>query len=362
MTDRRLFIQSFLSALTALSLPSTSRASPAAQTPRLPFASRNDGLRTTIEEFIYKDPKFRIIGVDVGGVNTVHHMSDCGVQGIELICANGEARALHHNGANKTIQLGATGLCARRILELSRKAVTEVEAEIRSAIQGTDMLFVTAHLGDYTGPGAAPAIASIAKNMGIMTVGVVTMPFWFEGKRWLSNAEAGLSELEASVDSLIVLDYEKLGDKFLSVSTMEDIVTHGNDLLSNAINGIVQVVNSNSSISIDFVDLQNIMSTPGKTSIGTAVARGPGRARLAAEQALVSPFFEGTHLSEAKGVLVLIAASKGSLRLSEFKLAMNAIRANTSMDTHVLYGTLNDESLGGKLKVTVVATGLTSGI
>lgn len=361
MTDRRLFIQSFLSALTALYLPSTSRASPAVQTPLLLLAPSNDELRTTIKEVIYKDPQFRIIGVGDAGGNTVRHMCACGVQGIELICADSNASTLHHNGAHKTIQLGASGLPISRPI-CGRIATRKAEAEIRSAIQGTDMLFVTTNLGSGTGCGAAPEIARIAKNMGIMTVGLVTMPFDWEGPGRYGNAKAGLSELEASVDSLIVLDYEKLGDKFLSVSTMEDIVTHGNDLLSNAINGIVQVVNSNSSISIDFVDLQNIMSTPGKTSIGTAVASGPDRARLAAEQALASPFFEGTHLSEAKGVLVLIAASKGSLRLSEFKLAMNAIRANTSMDTHVLYGTLDDESLDNKLKITVVATGFTSGI
>ncbi len=343
MTDRRLFIQSFISALTALSLPSTSRASSTIQTP-------------------LENPRanFTIIGVGGAGGKTVRHMCACGVQGIKLICADSDASRLHHNGAHKTILLGG-GIYIPRPAK-SCMAARYDEAEIRSAIEGTDMLFVTTNLGCGTGSGAAPVIARIAKNMGIMTVGVVTMPFAWESVHRNKFAMPALNELEANVDSLIVSDPEKLEENLLSISTMEDIVHHGNDLLSNAINGIIQVVNSPSCVSIGFVDLRDSMSTPGKTSIGSAVARGPDRARLAAEQALTCPFFNGTHLSEAKGALVLIAASKGSLRFSEIKLAMNAIRPNISMDTPVLYGTLDDERLGDKLKVTVVATGLTSGI
>jgi cell division protein FtsZ len=339
MTDRRLFIQSFLSVLTAFFLPSTSQASPAKQTP------------------LGNPPaNFTIIGVGGAGGKTVRHMCDCDVQGIKLICADSDASRLHDNGAHKTILLGG-GIYIPRPAK-SRMAARYAEAEIRYAIEGTDMLFVTTNLGCGTGSGAAPAIARIAKNMGIMTMGVVTMPLPCEYVRRNKFAMPALSELEASVDSLIILDPEKLEEKYFSNSTEEDIVSHGNDLIRNAINDIVQVVNSPSSVSIGFVDLLDSISAPGKTSIGTAVARGTDRARLAAEQALACPFFSRTHLSEAKGALVMIASSKGSLRFSEIKLAMNAIRANISINTQVLFGTLDDESLGDNLKVTIMATGL----
>jgi len=259
-----------------------------------------------IEEF-NQGTQIKVIGVGGGGSNAVGHMIDCGVQGVEFICANTDAQALGRGNAHKTIQLGNSGLGAGSKPEKGREAAELAVDDIRAAISGAHMLFITAGMGGGTGTGAAPVIARIAKEMGILTVGVVTKPFDFEGGRRMTNADAGLTELEANVD---------------------------------------------------FEDVRTVMGEPGKAMMGTAKASGPDRARIAAEQAVACPLLEGIDLSGAKGVLVLITAAKGSLKLSESKLAMNTIRAYASPDAHVIYGTAYDDALGDDIRVTVVATGL----
>jgi cell division protein FtsZ len=204
--------------------------------------------------------------------------------------------------------------------------------DIREAIAGAHMLFITAGMGGGTGTGAAPVIARVAKEMGILTVGVITKPFDFEGPKRMSNADNGLAELEANVDSLIVVLNEKLLDVLGDDVTQDQAFAHANDVLKNAVGG--------------------------KAMMGTALSSGPDRARIAAEQAVACPLLEGIDLSGAKGVLVLITAAKGSLKLSESKMAMNTIRAYASPDAHVIYGTAYDDTLGEVIRVTVVATGL----
>lgn len=221
------------------------------------------------------------------------------------------------------------------------------------------MLFITAGMGGGTGTGAAPVIARIAKEMGILTVGVVTKPFEFEGGRRMSNADLGMQELEANVDSLIVV----LNEKLLELPGGEDMTqdeafAHANDVLKNAVGGIAEIINVPGHVNVDFEDVRTVMGEPGKAMMGTAAASGPDRARIAAEQAVACPLLEGVDLSGAKGVLVLISAAKGSLKLSESKQAMNTIRAYASENAHVIYGTAYDESLGDEIRVTVVATGL----
>jgi cell division protein FtsZ len=201
-------------------------------------------------------------------------------------------------------------------------------------------------------------IARVAKEMGILTVGVVTKPFDWEGGRRMTNADNGLAELEANVDSLIVVLNEKLLEVLGDDITQDEAFAHANDVLKNAVGGIAEIINVPGRVNVDFEDVRTVMGEPGKAMMGTALADGPDRARIAAEQAVACPLLEGIDLSGARGVLVLITAATGSLKLSESKLAMNTIRAYASPDAHVIYGTAHDDSLGEQVRVTVVATGL----
>ena len=311
-----------------------------------------------VEEF-NQGTRIKVIGVGGGGGNAVEHMIERNVQGVEFVCANTDAQALTRSAAHRFIQLGQTGLGAGSKPEKGREAAEAAEEDIRAAIEGAHMLFITAGMGGGTGTGAAPVIARIAKDMGILTVGVVTKPFEFEGNRRMSNAEEGMSELESHVDSLIVV----LNEKLLELPGGEDMTqdeafAHANDVLKNAVGGIAEIINVPGHVNVDFEDVRTVMGEPGKAMMGTAAASGPDRARIAAEQAVACPLLDGIDLSGAKGVLVLISAAKGSLKLSESKMAMNTIRAFASPDAHVIYGTAHDDSLGDQIRVTVVATGL----
>ncbi len=310
-----------------------------------------------VEEF-NRGTLIKVIGVGGGGSNAVDHMIRCQVQGVEFICANTDAQALNKTAAHRLIQLGQTGLGAGSKPEKGREAAEMAMADIRAAIEGAHMLFITAGMGGGTGTGAAPLIAKVAKEMGILTVGVVTKPFDWEGARRMDNADAGLAELEKNVDSLIVV----LNDKLLEVMgddvTQDEAFAEANDVLKNAVGGIAEIINVEAMVNVDFEDVRTVMGEPGKAMMGTAVASGPDRARIAAEQAVACPLLEGMDMRGAKGVLVLISAAKGSLKLSESRVAMNTIRAFAAPDAHVIFGTAYDESLGDAIRVTVVATGL----
>ncbi len=310
------------------------------------------------EEAFNLGTQIKVIGVGGGGGNAVGHMIGCGVQGVEFICANTDAQALSSSDAHRVIQLGTTGLGAGSKPEKAREAAELAIDDIRAAIDGAHMLFITAGMGGGTGTGAAPVIARVAREMGILTVGVVTKPFEFEGKRRMDNADGGLAELEANVDSLIVVLNEKLLEVLGDDATQDEAFAHANDVLKNAVGGIAEIINVPGHVNVDFEDVRTVMGEPGKAMMGTAVSAGPDRARIAAEQAVACPLLEGIDLSGAKGVLVLITAAKGSLKLSESKLAMNTIRAYASPDAHVIYGTAYDDNLGDQIRVTVVATGL----
>ena len=222
------------------------------------------------------------------------------------------------------------------------------------------MLFITAGMGGGTGTGAAPVIARVAKEMGILTVGVVTKPFEFEGKRRGKQADDGVAELEANVDSLIVVLNEKLLEVMGDDVTQEQAFAHANDVLKNAVGGISDIIHIPGLVNVDFEDVKTVMSEPGKAMMGTAQAGGPDRATKAADAAVACPLLEGIDLSGARGVLVLIAASKATFKLAESRNAMNTIRRYAADDAHVIYGTAYDETLGDHLRVTVIATGLSS--
>ena len=312
-----------------------------------------------IEEFD-QGTQIKVIGVGGGGGNAVEHMISQGVQGVEFICANTDAQALHRSSAGTLVQLGQTGLGAGSKPEMGRQSAQEAVDRIKESIAGAHMLFITAGMGGGTGTGAAPVIARAAKELGILTVGVVTKPFEFEGRKRGKQAEEGVSELESNVDSLIVVLNEKLLEVMGDDVTQEQAFAHANDVLKNAVGGISDIIHIPGLVNVDFEDVKTVMSEPGKAMMGTATAGGPDRATKAADLAVACPLLEGIDLSGARGVLVLIAASKQTFKLAESRNAMNTIRRYAADDAHVIYGTAYDETLGDQLRVTVIATGLSS--
>ena len=311
-----------------------------------------------VEEF-HQGTQIKVIGVGGGGGNAVAHMIDArrAGRGVHLR-QHRRAGAVAQRRA-QDIQLGAQRAGRRQqAREGPRGGRSWRWTTSARRSRGAHMLFITAGMGGGTGTGAAPVIARVAKEMGILTVGVVTKPFDWEGGRRMTNADNGLAELEANVDSLIVVLNEKLLEVLGDDITQDEAFAHANDVLKNAVGGIAEIINVPGHVNVDFEDVRTVMGEPGKAMMGTAVANGPDRARIAAEQAVACPLLEGIDLSGAKGVLVLITAAKGSLKLSESKLAMNTIRAYASPDAHVIYGTAYDDELGDEVRVTVVATGL----
>jgi cell division protein FtsZ len=310
-----------------------------------------------IEEFD-QGTMIRVIGVGGGGGNAVEHMIAKGVQGVDFVCANTDAQALNRSNAPTLIQLGSSGLGAGGKPEKGKACAEEADSRIREVLEGAHMVFITAGMGGGTGTGAAPVVARIAKDMGILTVGVVTKPFAFEGNRRLKAAEAGVAELEANVDSLIVVLNEKLFEALGDDVTQEQAFAHANDVLRNAVGGISDIIHMDALVNVDFEDVKTVMSEPGKAMMGTAQAAGPDRAIKAAEAAVACPLLEGIDLSGARGVLVLIAASRATFKLKESQSAMNCIRRYAADDAHIIYGAAYDEGLGDQLRVTVIATGL----
>ena len=302
----------------------------------------------------------KVVGVGGAGGNAVQHMIRRGVQGVEFICMNTDAGALQRSKASVNIQLGATGLGAGAKPEVGASSAVEAKARIADALQGAHMVFITAGMGGGTGTGAGPVVAQVAKEMGILTVGVISKPFDFEGAKRGKVAEAGAHEIENYVDSLIVVLNEKLFEVMGEDAEMDKAFGCADDVLHNAVAGIAEIINEQGLINVDFEDVKTVMSEQGKAMMGTATVSGMDRARLAAEAAVASPLLEGVDLSGARGVLVNITASR-SLKLSETREVMGAIRGYAAEDATVIFGTVYDESLGDALRVTVVATGLNGG-
>ena len=299
----------------------------------------------------------KVIGVGGAGGNAVQHMIRRNVNGVEFICMNTDAGALQRSKAKLNLQLGETGLGAGARPEVGAAAADEARAQIADALYGAHMVFITAGMGGGTGTGAAPIVAQVAKEMGILTVGVISKPFDFEGAKRLKVAEVGAHELEKHVDSLIVVLNEKLFEVMGEDAEFDKAFACADDVLHNAVSGIAEIINDQGLINVDFEDVKTVMSEQGKAMMGTATVSGMDRARLAAEAAVASPLLEGVDLSGARGVLVNITASR-SLKLAETREVMAAIRGYAAEDATVIFGTVYDDSLGDALRVTVVATGL----
>lgn len=301
----------------------------------------------------------KVIGVGGCGGNAVEHMIAQGVNGVEFICANTDAQALNKSAATTTLQIGGNitkGLGAGANPNIGREAAVEDRERIADAIRGADMLFITAGMGGGTGTGAAPVVAEVAKELGILTVAVVTKPFMFEGKR-MKVAQAGLDALSQFVDSLIVIPNEKLMHVLGDDVSMLDAFKAANDVLHGAVAGIAEVIKCPGLVNVDFADVRTVMSEMGMAMMGSAHAAGLDRATVAAERAVSSPLLEDVNLSGARGVLVNITAS-ASIKMKEVHDAMNTIKGFAAEDATVIVGTVIDETIGDDLRVTIVATGL----
>ena len=302
----------------------------------------------------------KVVGVGGCGGNAVDHMIAQGVQGVEFICANTDAQALKRNQAKIQLQLGTgitKGLGAGADPDIGRQSALEDRDRIAETISGADMLFLTAGMGGVTGTGAAPVVAEVARELGILTVAVVTKPFAFEGKRQ-RIAQEGLDALAPHVDSLIVIPNDKLMQVLGAQVTLDEAFRAANDVLHGAVAGIAEIISCPGMINVDFADVRTVMGEMGMAMMGSAKAAGPDRARVAAEQAIACPLLEDVNISDARGVLINISASRASFQLQEMYDVMETIKAFAAESATVIIGTVYDESLEDSLRVTIVATGL----
>jgi cell division protein FtsZ len=313
-----------------------------------------------LEEVATPDPEtgstvIKVVGVGGAGGNAVEHMIRQGVGGVEFICCNTDSQALKKSSAQIKLQLGP-GLGAGGKPERARELAVLERSRIAEALSGAHMVFITAGMGGGTGTGAGPVIAEVARELGILTVAVVTKPFEYEGKR-KRLAEEGVAELARHVDSLIIILNEKLEEVLGEEVSMLEAFQAADNVLRNAVGGIAEIINVPGLVNVDFEDVRTVMGEMGKAMMGSAVAAGVDRARVAAEEAVASPLLEGIELSGARGVLVNITASN-SLGLKEYKDVMNTIRQYTAPEATVICGAVFDETMEDQLRVTVVATGL----
>lgn len=315
-------------------------------------------------EMVDNEPRetvIKVVGVGGGGGNAVEHMIERGAQGIQFITINTDYTALARSRAHATLQIGKTGLGAGARPEVGEAAALESKDRIRELLQGAHLVFITAGMGGGTGTGAAPVVAQIAREMGILTVAVVTKPFFFEGALRMQRAEEGLVRLKQAVDSQIVILNDKLEEELGEDASMSECFAAADDVLFKACAGITEIIQTPGLIGVDFEDLRTVMGERGTAMMGSAIASGPDRARIAAEEAVACPLLEGVTLNGARGVLVYITASEESMKMKETKTVMNIITNFTAKGAQVIYGSAYDDSMGDSMRVTVVATGLDGG-
>ena len=302
----------------------------------------------------------KVIGVGGGGGNAVEHMVNKELEGVEFICANTDAQAIKNSSARTVLQLGGNitkGLGAGANPEIGRQAALEDRERIAEVIDGADMVFITAGMGGGTGTGGAPVVAQVAREMGILTVAIVTRPFPFEGKKRGDIASNGIDELKAYVDSLITIPNEKLLSVLGKNMSLLDAFKAANDVLLGAVQGIAELITRPGLINVDFADVRTVMSEMGMAMMGSGRASGEGRAREAAEAAIASPLLEDVNLSGARGILVNVTAGM-DLAIGEFEEVGNTVKEFASENATVVVGTVIDAEMTGELRVTVVATGL----
>ena len=306
-----------------------------------------------------QDAIIKVIGVGGGGGNAVQHMVGSGINGVDFICTNTDAQALRRFDGAKSLQIGSSitkGLGAGATPEIGQQAALEDRELIQEAISNTDMLFITAGMGGGTGTGAAPVVAQIAREMGILVVGVVTKPFSFEGSSRMKTAMQGIKELSNHVDSLITIPNDKLLDVYGRDFDLMNAFNGANDVLCGAVQGITELITNPGVINVDFADVRTVMSKMGMGMMGSGRSSGDDRAKEAAESAIASPLLEDVNLSGARGILVNVTGA--NMTLGEFQDIGAVVNGFASDDATVVMGTAIDESLDGEIRVTVVATGL----
>lgn len=302
----------------------------------------------------------KVVGVGGGGGNAVQHMVNASLEGVDFICANTDAQALQRTNAKSTLQLGTEitkGLGAGANPEIGRQSALEDRDRIHDVIAGADMLFITAGMGGGTGTGAAPIVAEVAKELGILTVAVVTKPFPFEGNKRMQIANRGIEDLSNQVDSLITIPNEKLLTVLGKDTSLLEAFRAANDVLLGAVQGIAELITCPGLINVDFADVRTIMSEMGMAMMGSGVGVGAERAREAAEAAISSPLLEDVNITGARGILVNVTAGP-SLGMNEIAEVGSHIEGLASEDATVVVGTVIDESMEDKIRVTLVATGL----
>lgn len=304
----------------------------------------------------------KVIGVGGGGCNAIDNMVKSGVRNVEFICANTDAKALSRNKAHHLLQLGhglTRGLGAGSQPEIGKKAAMEDREKIAALLKGTDMLFIASGMGGGTGTGAAPVIADIARSLNILTVGVVTKPFSYEGDKRRKTAEAGIEALREYVDSLIVLPNEKLLSELDEEVSMRDAFVAADNVLKGAVLGITEVIKTPGVISLDFADVKTVMSGRGLAMMGSASSKGEGRAAAAAQNAIFSPLLDDVSLDGAKGLLVNISSAPGALRMKEYHEILGLIQDHVHIEADFKAGMAEIEDMEeDEIRVTVIATGL----
>jgi cell division protein FtsZ len=319
---------------------------------------KKEDIRISFNEDTRNDAKIKVIGVGGGGGNAVNRMIEAGMEGIEFVVANTDLQALRMSRAPVKLQLGVkltNGLGAGANPEVGRKAALEDSDKIIEALEGADMVFVTTGLGGGTGTGAAPIIASLASEMGALTVAVVTKPFAFEGKRRMQQAERGVSELMESVDTTIVIPNEKLLGVAQDAGFFESFRV-ADDILRQGVQGISDIITIPGIINRDFADVKAIMAHMGYAVMGTATANGARRAIEAAQKAIASPLLEAGAIDGARGILINITGS-ASLKLAEVQEACSIIQNAADDDANIIFGAVLDEKMKDSVKITVIATG-----
>lgn len=310
-----------------------------------------------------KGAAIKVIGVGGGGGNAVKHMLASGIEGVEYICANTDSQALAGIGVKSVLQLGTSltkGLGAGANPEIGREAAIEDRERIKELVSGTDMLFITAGMGGGTGTGAAPVIAEIARDMGILTVAVVTRPFLMEGSRRKKSADAGITELHKHVDSLITIPNQKLLTSLGKNVSLLSAFEAANDVLLKAVQGIAELITNPGLINVDFADVRAVMINGGVTMMGSGEAQGEDRASKAAQMAISSPLLEDIRLDGSHGILVSISGGL-DMTMHEFEEVGSVVGQFAADDANVIIGTTLNQDLGDKIRVTIVATGLEEG-
>ena len=317
----------------------------------------------TLEDTLGQSAQLKVIGIGGGGGNALNNMIDQNLRGVDFIIANTDAQAIEHSGAETKIQLGAEitrGLGAGADPKVGKMAAEAERERLRELLTATDMIFITAGMGGGTGTGGAPVIAEVAREMGVLTVAVVTKPFNFEGKRRMRQAEAGIAELGSHVDTLIIIPNQKLIGAVGKHTTMLEAFRKADDVLLQAVRGIAELITHTGYMNVDFADVKAVMSeTVGMAMMGSGAASGESRACEAAERAISSPLLEDIDIHGACGILVNVTGSE-DMTLAEYDEAVSIIHNMADEDANIICGMVYDQNAGDEMRVTVVATGLAS--